>query len=267
MFGMGKEKEPAPLPGAFWSRQRIAERQNKDSLFWLPGPAPTYAIDPSYKLDPERLRAASYNLLMGGEVYITPISESDMRSVRTLKDGEAFIIPPGQFAFLLTHEAVHVPDDAFAFLALRAKALKFQGLVNVSGFHIDPGYNGRLVLAVYNAGPGQIHLRQGQALFEVFFADLDQKTDKPYDKPIFSIETHFITPLAGKFETLQGLKSEMEDVQSDLDTRIHAIEREQSVVRWASALLIGAAITFGVRECSASANPTPQPQIENASHE
>lgn len=234
----------------FWSRQRIEERHRRDVLFWLPGPAPDYSRQ-DYELDTEkRLRAASYNMLMGSEVYVTPASESDVRSVRMLSEGEGFYIPPGQFAFLLTHEAVNVPADAFAFLALRAKALKFQGLLNVSGFHVDPGYNGRLVLAVYNAGPGQIHLRQGQPLFEVFFADLDRSTDKPYADPIFRIEPGFISPIAGQFETLKGLKGQLEEVRSDLDDRIHVIEREQGIIRWGSALLIGAVIAMGVKECS-----------------
>jgi dCTP deaminase len=189
-----------------------------------------------------------------------------------LKADEAFMIPPGQFAFLLTHEAVHVPDDALALLALRAQALKFQGLVNVSGFHIDPGYDGRLVLAVYNAGPGQIHLRQGQELFEIFFADLDERTEESYKASsgkgtIYSIEPRFITPIAGEFETLKGLKNKIDDVEADLDERIHAIEREQGVIRWASALIIGAVLAFGVRQCSASTNPAPQIAIESANHE
>ena len=50
-----------------------------------------------------------------------------------------FTIPPGQFAFLLTEEVVSVPPDALAFISIRAKT-KFRGLVNVSGFHVDPGY-------------------------------------------------------------------------------------------------------------------------------
>lgn len=267
MFSKQKNEPTIKPSSGFWSRQRIEERQKTDALFWLPGPAPHYAAQ-DYDFDIEnRLRAASYNLLMGSEAYVTPVDESDTRSVRLLDNGEGFIIPPGQFAFLLTHEAVHVPANAFAFLALRAKALKFQGLLNVSGFHIDPGYNGRLVLAVYNAGPGQIHLRQGQPLFEVFFADLDQPTNKPYANPIFRIEPSFISPIAGQFETLKGLRSKIEEVQSDLDTRIHAIEREQGIVRWASALLLGVAITLGVRECSTSTATAQLPSTEQITHD
>jgi hypothetical protein len=53
---------------------------------------------------------------------------------RKRNQSEAFTIPPGQFAFLLTKEVVSVPADALAFISIRVKT-KFRGLVNVSGWH------------------------------------------------------------------------------------------------------------------------------------
>lgn len=249
--------------GAFWSAQRIRNRNAQTPLFWLPGPAPDYAPLP-YAFDESRLKAASYNLKMGAEVYVSPVSDNDPPSVRKLAENDAFRIPPGQFAFLLTHEAVHVPTNAFALVALRARELQFRGLINVSGFHIDPGYNGRLVLAVYNAGPGEVHLREGSTLFEVFFADLDEATDRPYNAkgnklPLMRIEPEVISAVAGKSETLEGLKNKIGDVEEELAERIQALEREQSVTRWASALIIGALVAFGVKSCApsqSSAAPT-----------
>lgn len=248
--------------GAFWSKERIRQRHSVRPLFWLPGPPPAYARPRPEPLVEAQLRGASYSLLMGNEAYVTPVTDTDPRSIRKLKSSDAFVIPPGQFAFLLTHEAVHVPNNAIGLIALRARALKFRGLVNVSGFHIDPGYVGRLVVAVYNAGPGEIHLKQGQALFEVFFADLDQATN-PYEpsngkRELYSIETEFISSIAGKFETLAGLKNKIEDVQDELEERIHSLEREQSVIRWAAALIVAFLITFGVRECAPSAASAAQ---------
>lgn len=262
----GPKGEPGPR-GGFWSAQRIRAQHTTAPLFWVP--MLDDDADPGkYDLEDDRLRAASYNIKMGLEAYVTPVSDTDPKSIRRLKPNEAFRIPPGQFAFLLTHEAVRVPPDAFALVALRARELQFKGLINVSGFHIDPGYDGRLVLAVYNAGPSEVHLRAGQALFEIFFADLDDKTERPYGtwkskKPLFHIEPEAISAIAGEFETLKGLKNKIEDVQSDLEERIHSLEREQSVTRWAAALILGALIAFGVRECSANAAPAPHAPESN----
>ncbi|MCC5611622.1 hypothetical protein LC612_34045 [Nostoc sp. CHAB 5834] len=264
---MTKDAKPSKAVGAFWSRQKIKERHADDQLFWMPPVLPKPAVPPEtapaeelpFVLDEGQLKAASYNLKMGSEVYVTPVSESDAKSVQMLTPGQAFVIPAGQFAFLLTHEAVKVPPDAIALVALRAIELKFKGMINVSGFHIDPGYNGRLIFAVYNASPGSIHLREGQVLFEIFFADLDRETDLDYTKsgsntPMLRIEPRFIQSFAGEFQTLKGLDAKIDDVESELDGRIHTIEKEQSIIRWASALLLGAIIAFGVRECSLPAN-------------
>lgn len=252
-FPKGDKGDTGPR-GGFWSAQRIDTQHKKHGLIWEPE-AGTDKDPGGYQLVPDRVKAASYNLTMGLEAYVTPVSDSDPKSIRRLEPGTAFRIPPGQFAFLLTHEAVRIPKDAFALIALRARELQFKGLINVSGFHIDPGYDGRLVLAVYNAGPSEVHLRAGQVLFEVFFADLDGETGKPYGaggskKPLFHIEPEAISSIAGEFETLKGLKNKIEDIESELDDRIRSLEREQTVTRWASALILGALLAFGVRECS-----------------
>ena len=122
----------------------------------------------------------SYRLALGAQVFVT----SDLRLDDTpnkglkigLESGQQCRIPPGQFAFLLTEEVVSIPNDAMAFISMRAK-YKFRGLVNVSGFHVDPGWKGKLIFSVYNAGPSPIILSRGTDLFLIWFASLDQTTE------------------------------------------------------------------------------------------
>jgi hypothetical protein len=122
----------------FWSGETLSERLKP-------------LIDP---FTPGRVDCAAYTLAIGPEIYVSPndqTADPTSVTVRKLTEGEAFTIPPGQFAFLLTEEVVSVPADALAFISIRAKT-KFRGLVNVSGFHVDPGYRGQLTFAVFNAG-------------------------------------------------------------------------------------------------------------------
>src|SRR5262249_56219095 len=112
---------------------------------------------------------------VGGEGFVTS-NPSDKTQVPA---GTKIVIPPGQFGLLTTRETVHVPANAIAFISIRA-GIKFQGLVNVSGFHVDPGYRGQLKFAVYNAGSRTIVLDQNQRVFMIWFADLDNPDDKPY---------------------------------------------------------------------------------------
>ena len=59
---------------------------------------------------------------------------------------------------------------------------KSKGLINVSGLHVDPGYRGKLIFAVYNAGPLHIHIGRGERVFSIWYADLDQDDENPRKK-------------------------------------------------------------------------------------
>jgi len=113
---------------------------------------------------------ASYDLSLGEEVLVTPKKEPQY-----LKKGETLNIDSGQFAVLTTEEYFKMPDDLVGFITVRFR-YKSKGLVNISGFHVDPGFEGRLVFSVYNAGPTTVTLRRGERVFSIFFAELRPKT-------------------------------------------------------------------------------------------
>ena len=115
------------------------------------------------EFSPTRLDHASYRLRIGPEVYVSPTGEpGDPRNKpkTQLQQSEGFTVPAGQFGFILTEERIKVPEAAIAFISIRAN-YKFRGLVNVSGFHVDPNYEGRLLFSVFNAGPSPVHLVAG----------------------------------------------------------------------------------------------------------
>ena len=205
--------------------------------------------------DSNRIDAASYRLTLGPEVYVTPTDDSKDWQKRRKIDldhaGSECVIPPGQFAFLLTEETVKVPAYAIALISMRSRP-KFRGLVNVSGFHVDPGYEGRLIFAVFNAGPTPIHVERGAEWFVIFYADLDRtsKVLRPPDSGFNRIPVDLINDVAGDIQSLQGLKNRIDTAADKLGDRISAVEREHAVIRWAAALIIGVLITLGVRNCS-----------------
>lgn len=147
---------------------------------WKAIPEASFPISPRVE---ENIREAEYRLSVGDEVYLT---ESGGASVRRLSEKESFSIAPGQFAFILTEDIVNLPMDVIGFITVRA-AVKFTGLVNVSGFHVDPGYHGKLIFAVFNSGPKRINLQRGDSIFSIWLASLDapipeEKRPKPgYD--------------------------------------------------------------------------------------
>jgi dCTP deaminase len=215
----------------FWSGETLSERL-----------APL--IEP---FAPERVDCAAYTLSVGPEVYVSPndqTADPTTVTVRKLAQGDAFTIPPGQFAFLLTEETVTVPADAVAFISIRAK-IKFRGLVNVSGFHVDPGYRGQLTFAVFNAGPVPIHLKRGLPIFLIWYASLDRESAFKKNDPVrMGIDTELIPAIAGELQSFAGLSKKIKDVDKTLGDRIHAIEREQTYYRVIGAVALALVIAL-----------------------
>jgi dCTP deaminase len=232
------------------------------------------ALVTDYK--PERIDRASYRLRVGPEVYVSPTGEPDdprNKPKTRLEEKDGFTVPAGQFGFILTEENVKVPPTAIAFISMRAN-YKFQGLVNVSGFHVDPNYDGRLIFSVFNAGPGPVHLSRGEECFLIFYADLDQPKQLGVKKGYDSIPSHLTGPIAGGLQSFAGLLSKIYENDKKLNDRVNTLEREQAVLKWAMALAVGALVAVGLRECSftrpaadqskagisAPASPTPAPR-------
>jgi dCTP deaminase len=238
------------LAATFWSGETLTDR------------LPTL-VEP---FEPERVDCAAYTLAVGPEVYVSPNDQNadpTTVTVHKLGLGEAFTIPPGQFAFLLTEEIVSIPSDALAFISIRAKS-KFRGLVNVSGFHVDPGYRGQLTFAVFNAGPSPIHLKRGQPIFLIWYASLDRESDFKKDSHVhLGIDTELITGIAGELQSFAGLARKIKDVDKALGERVHAIEREQ--VFWrviatiALAVIIGMTVSWLKDLSSRPLSPPPSP--------
>jgi dCTP deaminase len=220
-------------PAVFWSGETLSERLKT-------------MIDP---FAPERVDCAAYTLSIGAEVYVSPndqTADPTTVTVRQLGEGEAFTIPPGQFAFLLTEEVISVPTDALAFISIRAKT-KFRGLVNVSGFHVDPGYRGQLTFAVFNAGPVTIHLKRGQPIFLIWYATLDRETAFKKDGTIHKgIDPELVTAVAGELQSFASLSKKIKDVDKALADRVHAVEKEQTYYRVIGAVALAIAIALSV---------------------
>ena len=222
---------------AFWSSQTLTARVAE----LTEPPVPVDAID-----------CNAITLRVGREIYITPeLEDAHTRTKQQLRNNQGFLIPPGQFAFLMTEEIVKVPRNAMAFISMKA-TFKMKGLVNVSGFHADPGWAGQLIFAVFNAGPAPVHLHQGLPLFLVWFADLDQESEKSKTGPGFDhIPAAIINTLTGGINSLHALDkrvSEEVEIRRDeddkLNNRIHDLEKSQTRLAVTAGVILTIAISL-----------------------
>ena len=194
-----------------------------------------------YPFDSNQVDCAAYTLSIGSEVYVSPSDQTDNPNtvtIRKLTEGECFTIPPGQFGYLLTEEVVSVPANALAFISIRAKT-KFRGLVNVSGFHVDPGYCGQLTFAVFNAGPVPVHLKRGQPIFLIWQASLDCESDYKKEGPVHKgIDPEIVPAIADELQSFASLSKKIEDTEKKFSKRVQLVEREQVYFRVVGPIIL-----------------------------
>ncbi len=161
--------------------------------------------------DAEQAAGASYDLSLGEEVYI-----SGQDYPQKLSKSKPFVsLPRGQFALLMTKEYVTVPKDHLGFISIRFRK-KAQGLINVSGFHVDPGFEGKILFSVFNAGPNDVVLEYGERMFMIFFYKLRAEVDKAYEGESLR-QKHLPT---GLVTSVKGVSASL----SDVDKRVRDLE-------------------------------------------
>jgi dCTP deaminase len=217
-----------------------------------------------YGFNPKKIDCSAYTLTLGPEAFVTPDYSAALRDSLKLqltetqdqkvgrkkarsKGGEV-VIPAGQFAILLTEEFVKIPTSTMGFISLKF-SIKGTGLINVSGFHVDPGYEGRLIFSVYNAGPTAINMTRGQDLFLLWLADLDRTSGPPYVKTPpeqlpASIPEDMVSKANHRIRSLQQLSERLDDLDREL-ALIKTVTKFLIAALGAAGVLIAAIRFFG----------------------
>jgi dCTP deaminase len=187
----------------------------------------------------DRVNPASVDLRLGSEYFVTSADKPGQLS----KESPFLTIPHGEFALLTTWEVVKVPVDVIALITMRYK-YKRKGLINVSGFHVDPGFEGQILYSVHNAGPRDLKVQWKEPIFSIFFATLTDDT----------------TPYQGEHKGQRGLPSEaVADLAGPpvnlvkLDRRLTELETYSKVIFTVGVALLSA--IFGVLAAEALGLP------------
>jgi dCTP deaminase len=250
---------------AFWSGDKLTRAIPAKKI-----------VEPFY---PKQVDCSAYTLTLGEEYFITPdytvsVWENTTKTLAESKRWDQTIpeirrvmggplnIPAGQFAFLMTEEALNIPQNVMGFISLKSSA-KWRGLINVSGFHVDPGFKGKLIYSVYNAGPSPIQLKRGQDLFLLWLADLDRSASgdfaKPWNsEPLVEIPSAMISEVNRQIHSLQALSERIEAVASRV-TIISSVAAILAVVAGLVVALIQVLPAKASSSAAASTTSAPQP--------
>lgn len=184
------------------------------------------------KYSKKSLKNASYELRLGNEIYTSSNSKKTVLN----SDQPQFELEPGQFALLITDEVIQIPSEFIGFISLKF-GFKMRGLINVSGFHVDPGFQGKLKFSVYNAGPNSIILEKEEPYFVLWLSELSTSLniDQTYDgehQYQKNITPDDIMKIKGEVASPNFLLNKIKDLERGIDT-----EREWR--QWGLRIIIG----------------------------
>lgn len=132
-----------------------------------------------------KVNPASVNLCLGNS-FLTPKSDQIVvlgqkveYHEHYIKDGDRFVIQPGQFILATTKEWISVPANAAAFVQGRSSIGRSGLTVQNAGF-VDPGFHGHITLELKNDLPCPIILVPGYPVTQLVYMDV-KDIDRVYE--------------------------------------------------------------------------------------
>jgi len=120
--------------------------------------------------------------LSGPSEQMQKIMDRIMGDEVVIPEGEAFFLHPGELALASTFETVSIPDDLVGWLDGRSSLARLGLMVHVTAHRIDPGWEGQIVLEIFNSGKLPLALRPGMDICALNFETLSSAAIKPYNK-------------------------------------------------------------------------------------
>lgn len=104
----------------------------------------------------------------------------------TLKEGEKFILHPGDFVLWVTAEKIKIPYDLVARCEGRSSVWRLGVIIHSTAWFIDPGFEGTITLEMTNINELPVVLYVGMRIWQFAFEKIDWVVENPYDKRIWS---------------------------------------------------------------------------------
>lgn len=94
-------------------------------------------------------------------------------------ESESITIPAHSFLLATTEEYIKLPTNITAFVEGRSSIGRMGLFIQNAGW-IDPGFEGRITLELYNANSLPIKLQSGRRICQLVFCKMDQVAENPY---------------------------------------------------------------------------------------
>jgi len=138
-------------------------------------------VDP---IDDQSIQPASIDCRIGTHFLVLEDNKMDVLSMdeeihyREI-EGDSVTIPPHSFLLATIQEYVKLPNDLTAFVEGRSSIGRMGLFIQNAGW-IDPGFEGRITLELYNASSLPIKLQAGKRICQLVFCKMDDTAETPY---------------------------------------------------------------------------------------
>eukprot|EP01118_Nematostelium_gracile_P016154 TRINITY_DN6628_c0_g1_i1.p1 TRINITY_DN6628_c0_g1~~TRINITY_DN6628_c0_g1_i1.p1 ORF type:complete len:172 (+),score=45.47 TRINITY_DN6628_c0_g1_i1:119-634(+) len=134
--------------------------------------------------DKNAVNCASIDLTLSNEfrffqpgLSVIPVTEEtnyqDITTKITLKQGESYLLLPGQACLGITEERVKLAPEICGLLEGRSRFARLGLFVHITAGFMNPGINNRQVLEIYNASNNALQLWPGTKICQFIFMKLD----------------------------------------------------------------------------------------------
>lgn len=185
----------------------------------------------------KQVQPATYDLRVGNQGATT-----STKKMVDIKETGYLLLEPGDFGVVTVLEEIRMGSQYAGRFGLRSKYTR-KGLIATTGPQIDPGYHGRLIVAITNLTPKNVSLPYKDDFISVEFHRLEEPAKKPYSGPyqdkleLGAEEIEFI------MESEEMALSEMLTTMRSLSENVGKLTSEVKMIKWLVPIIVAFGIT------------------------
>ncbi|MCX5904964.1 MAG: hypothetical protein NTV89_16175 [Proteobacteria bacterium] len=158
-------------------------------------------------------------------IYQRPI---DVNNLNETEKRDLFI-DPGEMVFILTEERLDLPNNMVAELSPKRK-LSHAGILAIGGFCVDPLYQGRLLIGLFNLSSTRFPIIPGKKVIAATFYVLEDDECCKFLKPEIALDDfpdelievmqkYRPLAMASILENLQKMQGQIDFIRRELDSQ------------------------------------------------
>jgi dCTP deaminase len=170
--------------------------------------------------DPDSVEGVKYDFRMSSRVLKSSKGRPVDLDKLTETEKTEMVVEPGEVVFVLSEERLTLPKNVMAQLVPKRK-LSREGIIVLGGFCVDPLYEGRLLVGLFNYSSTNFILEPLRKLIAAVFFELQENEIGTLKKPEASVEDfpNDLKRLISSYQPIdmKGLKEHIQTLEEQIN--------------------------------------------------